>query len=348
MTLAFLAFALFFTHSFPFMIFGIGFAALFPWREPGRWIKAGLPVLPALLMLVWWVVFTEAGRLSLGAMTDTSSDLKLPIDAAIQDIPNWLLNTLSGRTDDAILIVLGVLAFGAMALSQGDPDDASLRNRFYTILPLVCVWFYFTAPQGHGYIWLISQRFPVIFVIMAIPLLRMPRGARGHVVTGFATALALFSSINIGMEFEIGMEFKRFERDDVGDFDAAIEAIPPRSRVCALIHDRGASVTNNRFAPFLHFGSYYQAAKGGVVMFTYAGYAHWPFDFRDGRAPPAGAPARLRWEWTPEQVSIPNEIAPWYEYVLVRGGHFRPPPGTFEHVFAGQRWQVWKNLKDVR
>jgi hypothetical protein len=332
-----LAFALFFTHAFPFMIFGLGFAALFPWREPRRWLKAGLPVVPALAVLVWWVLFTEAGRLSLGAMTDTANDPKLPIDQAIGDIPNWLLNALSSRVDDAVLIALGALVFGAMALAQGDPDESHPRTRFYALLPLACAWFYFSSPQGHGYIWLISQRFPALFAIVAIPMLRMPRGVRGHVITGLAAALAVFSAVSTSVAF------KRFERDDVGDFAAAMDAIPQRSKVCALIFDKGSSVTNNRFAPFLHFGSYVQSERGGIVMFTYAGYAHWPFAFKEGAAPPGGAPARLRWEWTPEKVSVRDEILPYYDHVLVRGGGFRPPPDTFERVFDGRGWQVWRN-----
>ena len=46
--------------------------------------------------------------------------------------------------------------------------------------------------------------------------------------------------------------------------------------------------------PFLHFGSYYQLQKGGVVQFTYAGYTHWPVDFKPGRYPPPGIPAPSR------------------------------------------------------
>jgi hypothetical protein len=113
----------------------------------------------------------------------------------------------------------------------------------------------------------------------------------------------------------------------------------PRRRVCALIYDKGSSLMNN--VPFLHFGSYYQVERGGVVMFTYAGYAHWPIDFRPDAYPPPGTPARLRWEWTPESVSI-REIYPYYDYVLERGAGFQPPAGTYRIKFRGDRWTVWE------
>jgi hypothetical protein len=93
--------------------------------------------------------------------------------------------------------------------------------------------------------------------------------------------------------------------------------------------------------PFLHFGSYYQVEKGGIVEFTYAGYAHWPVDFLPGHYPPPGRSARLRWEWTPEQVPI-AEIYPYYDYVLTRGGGFRPPVGTYHVRWSSGRWAVWE------
>jgi hypothetical protein len=187
-------------------------------------------------------------------------------------------------------------------------------------------------PEGHGYIWLIAQRFPILFAILAIPLLRMPRGPRGVLVFAFACSLAAVSVTNTCKHFI------DFEQREVGDIDDAIETMAPRSKVCALIYDKGSSIMNNQ--PFLHFGSYYQVAKGGVVEFTYAGYAHWPVDFQPGHYPPPGKSARLRWEWTPEQVPI-TEIYPYYDYVLTRGSGFRPPQGTYHVVWHADRWAVW-------
>ena len=157
-----------------------------------------------------------------------------------------------------------------------------------------------------------------------------------------AVGVALFSTVNTCRHFIA------FQNDDLGDFSEALQRIDPRSKVAALIYDRGSSVTHEMFSPFLHFGSYAQAEKGGVVMFTYAGYAHWPFDFRAGHYPPPGGPARLRWEWTPEQVSPERELEPYYDYVLVRGGRFNPRGAQFERVFEGDRWEVWKNAKQPR
>jgi hypothetical protein len=331
--LATLALVLFYSHVFPFGIFAIGFLAMFPWESPQKWLRAALPTLPAFAVVVWWLSSTTAGRLVFGAATDNRGDPHRAPDAAILDLPNWFTNVFRDNTDEYTLIALVVLVVTTLGLSASDPDPSKPVARRYFILPALSVVLYFVLPEGHGYIWLIAQRFPLLFAITAIPLLRMPRGHRGFAVTSLALALAGYSTVNTCNHFI------RFERDDVGDIEGAIDAIPPRSKVCALIYDRGSSMMSNQ--PFLHFGSYYQVEKGGVVEFTYAGYAHWPVDFLPGHYPPPGGSARLRWEWTPEQVTM-GEIFPYYDYVLTRGSGFRPSAGTYHLKWRGGRWAVWE------
>jgi hypothetical protein len=334
--LCILTLALFYSHIFPFGIFGLGFAAMFPWGKPGRWLKAAAPALPALLVLTWWTFFTEAGRLSRGAMTDNTHDPRMPIDQAINDAHSWFTNIFSDTSSDTILIALLVVALLATGLAQGERDRAKPFARAYVLLPIACVFFYFTSPLQHNYIWLIAQRFPILFAMTGIPLLRMPSGARGWMATAAALAVAGASIVTTCKHFV------QFQLEEVGDIDGAIEAMAPNKKVCALIYDRGSRITNNRFVPFMHFGSYYQVHKGGVVMFTYAGYAHWPIDFKPGKYPPPGGPARQRWEWTPESVPVQGEIYPYYDYVLTRGAGFHPPPGTYRKKWSGDRWTVWE------
>jgi hypothetical protein len=330
--LSVLALVLFYSHVFPFGIFAIGFVAMFPWESPRRWFRAAAPTLPALGVVLWWLGFTEAGRLVFGAATNNAADPHKSPDAAILDVPNWFTNVFRDNTDEYILIALVILALLTLGLSQGDRDRTRPIARRYVVLPILCVVLYFVLPEGHGYIWLIAQRFPLLFVVTSIPLLRMPGGARGALVLVLLLGLAGASTVNTCQHFI------RFEKDEVGDIDAAIESMAPRSHDCALLYDRGSSVMQNQ--PFLHFGSYYQVEKGGVVEFTYAGYAHWPVDFQHGHYPPPGGSARLRWEWTPEQVPM-SEIYPYYDYVLTRGGGFRP--GAAYHVsWHSGRWTVWE------
>jgi hypothetical protein len=328
-----LALGVFYSHVLPFGLFCIGYAALFPWGRPSRWVHAAAPAVPVTLVLGWWTFFTAAGRLARGAATDNAADPHKNVDAAILDLPNWFTNVFRDTSDELTLVGLALLVVAALGLSFGDADRSRPGSRLYALVPAACIVCYFVLPEGHGYIWLIAQRFPILFAITAIPLLRMPRGGRGWAVGAAALALGAYSIVNVCRHFI------RFEIDEVGDIDGAIDSMEPGRRVCALIYDKTSAVTNTQ--PFLHFGSYYQVRKGGVVMFTYAGYAHWPIDFQPGKYPPPGGPARLRWEWMPEAVSI-QEIYPYYDYVLTRGFGFRPPAGTYHLKFHDAHWAVWQ------
>lgn len=324
------AMALLHTHVVPFALFAIACAAVFPWRSPSRWARAAVPLAPAALLFAQWLLFTDVGTMARGGLGGDGRAL----DASLHDLPNWLGDVFRDTSDEAVLLAAFVVALLALGLAQGDDDGSRPEARRLTLVPLACVLAYFFTAEGHGFIWLLAQRFPVLAIFTAIPLLRMPRGLRGAGVSAAALAVGIWSVVNVCAHFI------DFERHEVGDLEAAIEAIPARQRVAALIYDRGSSITTQ--ATFLHFGSYYQVRKGGVVMFTFAGYPHWPFDFRPGRYPPPGGPARLRWEWTPEQVSVPGELYPYYGYVLTRGGGFQPPAGTYHLAWRGDRWTVWE------
>jgi hypothetical protein len=330
-----LTLALFYSHIFPFAIFGLGFAAMFPWTQPNKWLRAAAPPIPALLVLVWWTTSTTAGKLVLGALLDSRSDPRQPLDASTADVHNWFLNVFADTSDEKVLIALFVLALVATGFAQGERDHAKPVARAYVLLPVACVFFYFTSTQGHGYIWLIQQRFPLLFAMTGIPLLRMPSGWRGALATTGAVGLSIVSTVNVCKHFI------DFQLEEVGDIDGAIATMDPAKHVMALIYDRGTSIMHPSLQPFLHYGAYYQLHKGGVVMFTYAGYAHWPFAFKPGHYTPQGESAKPRWEWMPEQVPV-TEIFPYYDYVLTRGAGFHPPAGTYHVKWRSDRWTVWQ------
>lgn len=97
-----------------------------------------------------------------------------------------------------------------------------------------------------------------------------------------------------------------------------------------LIWDRGSS--HVKFSPFIHSVAWYQAMRGGAVMFSFADFPQSPLRFREDRRPPRVWP---RWEWTPERVDTNGQLA-WYHYALVRGG-----PGPM-----GVTTDVWTRVGD--
>jgi len=322
---------LFFTHVFPFALFGIGYAAFFPWSRPKAWVRAALPVVPSVLGAAWWTLFASAGKSSAGGLSKIF--LKTPDFAgAFSEIPGWTFNVFRDNSDEAVALMLALAAIVGLALSQGESDTSRKESRPYALLPLACGFFYFFLGDELGDVWLVAKRFAAPGMMAAIPLLRMPRGPRGVLVTTALVGICAHATVNTCSHFV------RFEQQEVGEIDEAIAAMEPGKKVAGLIFDRGSMVTNN--SPFLHYVSFYQAKKGGFVQFSYAHFKHWPFSYKDGFMPPPGRPPAPRWEWTPE--SVQGELYPFYDYVLVRGGGFYPRPGQYHLKFSGEHWKVYE------
>jgi hypothetical protein len=280
---------------------------------------------------LWWVKGSAQGSESAGALGKSAAHA--PFLDNLRNVTQWTCDIFKDSTDEVTWILFGLLVLVAVGLGQGAREHVRPQLRAFVIVPLLCVVMYFMTGSMLGDVWLFSERFPVPALMTGIPFIPMRRGWSGILVTLLALGLALHATINVCKHFI------QFQLEEVGDIDDAIAHMDQDKHVCALIFDRGSSVVN--MAPFLHFGSYYQADKGGVVQFSNSGALYWPVRFREGHYPPPGKRPRLRWEWMPEQVSI-QELYPYYDYVLVRGTGFHPPKGSFHVTYHGDRWSVWQ------
>lgn len=326
-----LAILVFYSHIIPFAIFGLAFALLFPWTKPSSWLKFGAPVVPALGLLGWWFKASEAGKTAGGGFRKLLETA--PVGRKLPEMFSWLNDAFIDDTDEIALVALGLLALVALGLAAGDKERKSVIAKRFWLVPVACLALYFATGSELPPFWLFCERFPITAAMTAIPLLRFPVGASGAVLTATLLGVGGASIVNTCKHFI------RFELDEVGAIDEAIEAIGPRKKVAGLIYDKGSRTVP--MAPFLHYVSYYQVEKGGLVQFSYSGFPHWPVQYRPGAGPPNSDPLRLRWEWTPEQVST-RELYPFYDNVLTRGSGFRPPPGTFHLKWSRGTWAVWE------
>ena len=323
----------FFAHVLPFFLFGVVYALFFPWETPRKWARAAMPAVPSVVLTIWWFLSAAGKQAETNHEKGGGIFASPPLDVSFSQVLQWSTNIFSDQSDEKWLLVLVIVAIVAIGFSQGERDKSSPLARRYFIVVLVCIAGFVSLADHLGDVWLLAQRFPVPGLLCAIPLLRMPRAPARRAIATIGLLYACYGSV-----INTCKHFIKFELDEVGDFDEAIASMAPGKKVCGLIYDKMSSVVPN--AVFLHFVSYYQAEKGGLVMFSYAGFPHWPFTYKPGQFPPPGKPARLRWEWTPEQTPI-NEIYPYYDYVLVRGSGFHPPPGTYHRTFSQDHWQVW-------
>lgn len=347
--LALLGVVTFYTHVVPFGFLGLGAGLLAigdGWRAT---LRRWAPLVPAAIAAVVWSRTSPAGQSTLTAAL-LSDDAAGPqpqfmgwVDA-IREVPAWLTDVLHSESDVQLLVLWGVLVLAALALGAGrnaaeghasrDEVRAGRMLRTVGLLAPVAAIAYFVTPASYDWIWPINARFPLLALLFLIPILPAPRRWPGALLFAGVVALSVASSV------EVANAFRAFEEEEVGELDDAIEAIPPGQRVAGLVFDRGSRQV--KFSPFLHSVAWYQAERGGAVMFTFADFPHSPFRFREDDRPPRVPP---RWEWMPERVDPRRDLG-WYDWVLVRGGPGRiaSQRDAWEPVFRGPHWSVWKRV----
>jgi hypothetical protein len=342
-----LALVCFYTHVVPFALLGLCVLLVSLTRDWRGFARRLLPLVPAGLAALYWLAKSPAGQATLSATSGHGPHrVELtPAEAALEQLPRWLLDVLAGDGDRDVLLgwtcllclTLALAAFervrarlGRASAAPAAPDALyrSLWLRLW-LVPVLCAGLYFVLPTGYDWIWPIAPRFPLLCALALVVVLPEVRT--------FKPALLIAAVALSALSFHhVGLAFTRFEREEVGDFDAALARIPPGQRVVGLIFARGSQQV--AFSPFIHFVAYYQARKGGAVMFSFADFPQSPFRFREDARPPRVPP---RWEWKPERVRS-SELS-FYDYALVRGG-----PGAigrrgsgFVARYRGARWSVF-------
>jgi hypothetical protein len=347
--LAVLAVVTFYTHVVPFGFLALGAALIAIGDSLKRTVLRWLLLAPSLLAAAIWTRTAPAGNAVLGALSIQAGNpgsgaqpLYWSFGDALRQIPEWLTDVLHVEHDERLLVVWGLLLLLCIGLGAGARTDderpsvdralrGTLIRRLACLAPLAGLA-YFVSPASYDWIWPINTRFPLLALIFLLIVLPAPRG-----LPRFALLVGVVITSAISFTNFIRV-FQRFEREEVGELDRAVNAIPKGRKVAGLIWDRGSNQV--KFSPFIHAAAWYQAERGGAVMFTFADFPQSPFRFKPGDRPPRVHP---RWEWEPGRVDPVNDLA-WFDYVLTRGdpGSLAQRGDTFENVFRGSRWAVWK------
>ena len=179
-----------------------------------------------------------------------------PPSQALRNLPSALLDIWPGPLDEiALLALLGTAAL--LSWPQRREADPDPRSR-----GVVAAWcalsglFYFAFPVSVGWLWQLNERYAIAFALFAALLLRPARGLRGALPLLLAAAIALFSS-------GIAAWQVRGFTSEVDGFDLVLDAAAPGRRLLSLVYDRDSAWA--KFTPYIHFGSYYRARKGGLA-----------------------------------------------------------------------------------
>ncbi len=351
----------FYTHVIPFGLLALG-ALLLAGGRKTLFLERLACFAPSLVAALFWMFSSPAGMVvvelsGLSAQTSPTPHRYASVTEALRAWPDWMIDVLPGAADDerwaAWLLVMTTLGMVSALRPRADCDgplssapvdrltqlqggpgshrpSAFPRYVIGSLVP-VSVLLFFVLPTAYGFVWPISQRFPILAAILAIVLVARAPVALGRLGAVAAVVLAL-----VGAREQTDA-FVRFERQAYAGFEAILSRIPLGSRVAGLIFDRNSPEV--RFTPLLHAVAWVQVDRGGAVMFTFADFPQSPFHFRaDNRPPRVGA----RWEWSPQMV-IPDHELQYYDYVLVRGSRRTMGTSTrFQLVESQGPWSLYQ------
>ena len=248
------------------------------------------------------------------------------IEKALKDLPDALLNIWQGPQDEwclmALLVAAALLAWPGVR--EAEPPGLVRRRSLAALWLSWAALLYFAFPVSIGWLWQLNERYALVFALLAPLLLRPARGLRSALPLLLVAGTGLFAAGNAAGEFRL------FERE-VSHFDQVIEQTEPGKHLLSMIFEQNSRVA--RFSPFLHYGSYYRARKGGVASFSFAELPQSPLRYIPGMGPP---PKPAGWEWHALDYNNARE-GPYYDYWLVHG---YVDPLARLNLATGPKWKL--------
>jgi hypothetical protein len=300
--------ALFYMHLSAFLLFAPA-AALAQFilgpRNPYALARRFLWALPTLALGIGFLLTSPVVHPERVGWNQPVAVWFEPAGDALRKLPEALLDIWPG--DVGLWTSLALLA-AAIALAGPREQHPDSRRRF----ALAAAWtalavaLYFWFPISIGWLWQLNERYAIAAALF-VPLLLRPRRR----LRGALPLLVVFAS-GIGSAAIAGRQARAFSREADG-FDRVLSRAQPGRRLLTLVYDRGSQAA--KFAPYLHFGSYYRARGGGIAAFSFAEFPQSPLRYRPETEPPRHP---VHWEWEPWQFD-PVVDGTYYDYVLVRG-----------------------------
>ncbi len=334
--LGLMAVLLLFTHIHGlFMLLGLAPLFAWAWRREGVGtlgsLRACLPLVPAALLALLFVLTTWTAaegpwaRVSPG-LADRLRLFPELLGAGIRD--PWPVASLVAVAAVAAAVV--VLAWPRF------PADRRARRRLAALLLALAsqVLFYLALPLNTSTATFLSGRHALLCVLLALPLLPALTGARAMAARVAAVLVALITLIIVANHLQ------GFDRE-ARDFDRIRAAVEPDRVMATLIFEPRSPHVHPRVTPYLHFGAYCQAERGGDLSRSFALVWNVPIRYRDDYD---RYPLDEAVEYNPWLFSLQDDL-PHFDYLLIRAVRppVFPPELGLRLVSHGGSWSLWAN-----
>ena len=209
--------------------------------------------IPAVMAFVGWGV-VAANAPGYG-MTEW-----LPINVRLKGQSHSILGGFADDSENAILcawaFAIGLILIPSFPITWGRLKRWLVHTRAADLFIGANIVAYLMSPVATPTAKFIHFRHAVLAAMMALLSIdRLSTRLLTNVGSGLVAAVAVFAQVNTWFHFI------KFERE-AQDFNEVLALLPPRSNIVQLTYDSKGQVVRSQ--PYLHFGAYAQAAKGGV------------------------------------------------------------------------------------
>jgi hypothetical protein len=285
---------LFTAHAMLFMIAtGIAIAILLVYARRPHDLWNLLLVVPGIVALSGWLselLGEQTRRLPL--LTDEGLGLTFDsVSTRLLRVHVWGLSYFRDFSDNVFaLVVLGIWVLLLLWTRRGAGTSDSrhshksmllwLRNNVSTWIALAFAISYFVLPSHMRFVSVIAERLVVPTFLFAALIPRCDRLDRRQSLSLGALALLI-----VAYSANVTLQFRRFERDVVGNLRAGIAALPERSHLGYAMMRTDNPVTF--MGPTWHLAkAFHSLENGGITDDSFAANQANPIGYRQGMRPP--------------------------------------------------------------
>jgi hypothetical protein len=326
------------THVYGLLLF-VGYAALeVVTGRRGAWRERVWPVALATVELLVWVV-TEARAPGVGISVWPT------LRERVTELPQQVLGGYADASEPLLLVVtlasFVLLTYRSIPVTLGRWRRLDPGARALWLLLVVNLVLYFVLPRATPTAKFVHFRHAVLAALLLPALAGWDGFARLRLLTG---TLLVIAGVGAGLN---AWDHLRLFNAEARPFERALAAIPERPRLIALtLEPHGRLMIT---APYLHFGGYVQAQRGGVFSMGFPElFWNVPVALRGGSDMP---PTPINLESRPWLFEA-RTLGVFYDTLLVRtrgrGAIRSGPDFPYELVFNEPPWQVYRHLSPPR
>lgn len=264
-----IAFVLFYFHLIPFIFFLLSLIVI-AIVEPAEYkqkisnlLKLLLIMSPAILNLFYYLRFSAHGYIpDFSYLLSSSRFIRLLIELFYVSTVNLLpWQILPASLFMFLIVVLGYHSLKDIYKRKLHGGNIIPSEKLLIYLSLILTLIYFVSPIHIGGGWYFNERFPMVILLISLPLLRMPE----TIIFKRIVSISVISIVSIFFAFNVAILWRQGNK--IEKFLSALHAGLPKGALVMTYKTKGPERATVDI--LLHASSYYGIFKGCVDIGNY-------------------------------------------------------------------------------